>query len=361
MTRQISKKQMNPDRINNKLSIGVAMSGGVDSSVTATLLKNMGHEVRGFFMALAQPDLDQQVERVTKVAACLGIPLTVVDLADEFAEKVLNYFTQSYIMGKTPNPCIICNPRIKFGSLLDKILAAGCDCMATGHYARIIQEQNGSFHLLQGLDPKKDQSYFLHRLTQEQLARLLMPLGVQTKENVYRMAAELGIAGVHGDESQDVCFLKGRDLNSFITQYSGKGLKEGAIVTRDGREVGIHRGISCYTVGQRKGLGIPDATPYYVLALDPERNEVIVGKKEDLWQQELSAEDLNWISGKEPELPRDFLVKIRYRHEGVLGRVMPEEKGHCRVHFQKKQLAITPGQFAVFYDGEEVFGGGMIL
>jgi len=352
---------MNLDRTNNTLSVGVAMSGGVDSSVTATLLKNKGHEVHGFFMAMTQPDLEQQVERVKKVAACLEIPLTVVDLADEFAEKVLNYFSQSYFTGKTPNPCIICNPMIKFGSLLSKILAAGCDCMATGHYARILQGQNGSFHLLKGLDPKKDQSYFLHRLTQEQLAKLLMPLGDQTKENVYRMAAELGLAGVHGDESQDICFLKGRDLKSFMAQYSEKSQGGGPIISLDGSEVGRHQGIHCFTVGQRKGLGIADVTPYYVLALDLMRNAVIVGKKEDLWQQELSAGEINWISGKEPDLPRDFQVKIRYRHEGVPARVMPPEKGHYRVCFQEPQLAVTPGQFAVFYDGDEVVGGGEIL
>jgi len=344
-----------------QIPVGVAMSGGVDSSVTATLLKNMGYVVHGFFMALAQPDLDQQVDRVKKVAAHLDIPLTVIDLAAEFQEMVLDYFTESYFAGKTPNPCILCNPRIKFGRLLEEILAAGCERMATGHYARVIPGEDGTFRLLKGRDPQKDQSYFLHRLTQEQLARIVMPLGEQTKKNVYRMAAALGIAGVHGAESQDICFLKGRDLNSFMAQYPDKGKGAGPIVTLDGKNIGLHQGIQCYTVGQRKGLGIADATPYYVVALDPRHNTVVVGKKDDLWQRELSVGEPNWVAGKEPELPGEFFTKIRYRHEGAPAEVMAAGKDRYRVCFQKQQLAITPGQFAVFYKGDEVIGGGMIL
>ena len=177
----------------------------------------------------ALKDLDQQIRRVEKVAAHLAVPLTIVDLEDEFRKEVLDYFTQSYFRGKTPNPCIVCNPRIKFGRLLEEILAAGCQCMATGHYARVVQVQDESFHLFKGIDPKKDQSYFLHRLTQQQLARILMPLGEQTKENVYKIAAELGISGVHGAESQDVCFLKGYDLNSFMSLYSREERGKGSI------------------------------------------------------------------------------------------------------------------------------------
>ena len=356
-----NKKRLEPGDGKKIFTVGVAMSGGVDSSVTASLLKNRGYDVHGYFMALAQPDIDQQVERAKKVAAHLQIRLTVVDLGEEFKETVLDYFTQSYFRGKTPNPCAICNPRIKFGKLLEEILADGCDFMATGHYARIVQARDGIFHLMKGLDPQKDQSYFLHRLTQKQLARILMPLGEQTKKNVYRLAADLGISGVHGDESQDVCFLKGQNLDTFLSLYSGNTKNEGPIVTLAGKEIGRHRGIHSYTVGQRKGLGIPDVTPYYVVALDPAKNVVVVGKKEDLWKREMSVDEMNWIVGKDPGLPRDLFTRIRYRHKGAAAHVMLRAKGLYTVRFHEPQLAITPGQFAVFYEGDEVIGGGVIL
>ena len=342
-------------------TVGVAMSGGVDSSVTATLLKNMGHDVHGFFMALAQPDLERQVSRVRKVATHLGIPLRVIDLSDAFREKVLDYFTTSYLDGRTPNPCVFCNPTIKFGRLLEEILAAGCDLMATGHYARIASGSDNTFHLLKGLDPKKDQSYFLHRLSQQQLARILFPLGGHTKAEVYAMAGKLGISGVHGSESQDVCFLKGQDLSSFMARHAPSENGSGFIITMDGRVAGRHQGIHHFTVGQRKGLGIPDKTPYYVVALKPETNEVIIGKKDDLHKSALQAGEVTWVSGHEPDLPQEFRTRIRYRHNEAPSLVLPPEKGICTVRFHEPQLAVTPGQFAVFYRDDEVIGGGVIL
>ncbi len=345
----------------SKISVGVAMSGGVDSSVTARLLKDKGYQVQGFFMALAQPDLDQQIERVKKVTAHLDISLNIIDLAIAFRETVLDYFTSSYFRGKTPNPCVFCNPRIKFGRLLEEIRAHGCELMATGHYARIREDPDGTFHLLKGRDPKKDQSYFLHRLTQEQLSGILFPLGEQTKENVYTMARELGISGVHGAESQDVCFLQDTDVSTFLAQNSMAEKTAGPVIDLDGKEIGRHGGIHGFTVGQRKGLGIPDATPYYVVALDPEKNAVVVGKKDDLFQKELSVTQVNWIAGKEPDLPEEFFTRIRYRHQGAQAKVMPAKNSAHPVRFREPQLAITPGQFAVFYNDDEVIGGGEIV
>jgi tRNA-uridine 2-sulfurtransferase len=361
MIQQSSDNQMAPEIRREIFTVGVAMSGGVDSSVTAKLLKNMGHKVHGFFMALAQPDLESQIKRVETVADHLKIPLSVVDLAAEFKETVLGYFIDSYREGKTPNPCVICNPMIKFGRLLETILAAGCDRMATGHYARISQTSDKTYHLLKGLDPKKDQSYFLHQLTQKQLARIIMPLGDQTKKRVYKIAADLGLSGIHGAESQDVCFLKEQDLHTFMSRYVQTEADIGPIITQDGRELGKHKGIHYYTVGQRKGLGIPDATPYYVMALDPSRNAVVVGKKDDLLQREMSVTEVNWLAGEPPALPRDFITKIRYRHHGALAHVLDPQDSIYRVYFQQPQLAVTPGQFGVFYQNAEVMGGGVIV
>lgn len=358
---RIHPKPMQRQHQEKRVTVGVAMSGGVDSSVTAKLLKDKGHDVHGFFMALAQPDLELQVDRVSRIADHLEISLTVVDLAAEFESAVLSYFTRSYLHGKTPNPCIICNPRIKFGRLLEEILATGCDFMATGHYARISRSRDHVFHLLKGLDLRKDQSYFLHRLTQEQLARIMMPLGELTKDKVYTLAAELGLAGLHGNESQDVCFLKGTDLQTFMARSSVPDRKEGPILTLAGKEVGRHRGIQYYTVGQRRGLSIPDKTPYYVVALDPANNIVLVGKKNDLLQQRLQVAGVNWLSGSEPALPQDFRTRIRYRHQETPAQVLPAVNNSYPIIFSQPQSAVTPGQFAVFYRGDEVIGGGEIL
>ena len=361
MVQQNKEKQRESESTGKRFSVGVAMSGGVDSSVTATLLKKMGHDVHGFFMALAQPDLDQQIARVKKVAEHLAVPLTVIDLETYFRETVLDYFTSSYFDGKTPNPCVFCNPKIKFGRLMEEILDAGCDFMATGHYARVIKGTDQAFHLFKGLDPQKDQSYFLHQLSQQQLSRILFPLGEHTKDNVYNMAKDLGISGVHGSESQDVCFLKDKNLKSFMAQHCQEEYEDGYIVTMEDKIIGKHHGIHCYTVGQRRGLGVPDATPYYVVALDPVKNEVVVGKKEDLYRSELSVKNVNWTASREPELPQNFSTRIRYRHAGAPARIMPAVNGVYKVCFQEPQLAVTPGQFAVFYNDNEVLGGGEIL
>lgn len=338
----------------------VAMSGGVDSSVTAALLLQAGCRVRGYFLALAQPDLDAQIVQVRGVAAALGVPLEILDLRDAFRSAVLEPFARGYLAGQTPNPCMVCNPAIKCGRLLDHVLARGCDFLATGHYARIQRMPGGRVLLLRGRDPKKDQSYFLSQLRGDQLARLRFPLGGYTKEEVRGLAAGFSIAGVHGAESQDVCFLDDGGVTGFLARQGIRGTGPGRVVTAAGLVLGQHGGIEGFTIGQRRGLGIPDATPWYVIGLDAGSNTVVAGKEPDLWQRSLRTDPVNWISGEAPALPRATLVRIRYRHREAEAQLANEADGGVRITFTKPQRAITPGQYAVFYEGEAVLGGGVI-
>lgn len=339
------------------------MSGGVDSSVAAALLKEGGVEVVGVFMKLAQPDLDEQVERVQEVAAFLEIPLQLIDLREDFSREVLDYFAEAYFAGRTPNPCMVCNRRIKCGALLDRVRRdLGAEFMATGHYARIVRDGgSGKSRLFKGRDHRKDQSYFLSRLGQNQLRFLLFPLGELEKKEVIRRAEKFGLSGRHGRESQDVCFLKARSVADFLRGYRAGPEPAGPIVTMDGREIGRHQGIQAFTVGQRRGLGIPDRTPYYVVRLDPRTNTVMVGKEEDLLHSVLETGSIHWIAGEPPDLPADYEVKIRYRHAAAKARVEWGLDGGVRMVFAHPQRAATPGQFAVIYDGEQVLGGGEIF
>ncbi len=339
--------------------IMAAMSGGVDSSVTVALLKQQGWQVHGVYMALAQPDLAEQVERVEKIARFLDVPLDIVDLTKEFRSKVLDYFSESYARGRTPNPCVICNPLIKFGKLLEYGQKISVNMMATGHYVRVESVADGRVRLLKGFDPKKDQSYFLCRLSQAQLKKLYFPLGMTEKEKVYEMAASLGLGEMHGEESQDVCFLQENSVDQFLVNRIPGCQVEGEIVTQNGKVLGAHQGIYRYTVGQRRGLGIPDATPYYVIGLDPTTNRVIVGKKEELFSDTLSVGNMNWTAGSKPALPARYSVKIRYRHEPAAARVEHSPVG-ITIKFDEPQRAITPGQFAVLYQDDELIGGGEI-
>ncbi|MDA3786657.1 MAG: tRNA 2-thiouridine(34) synthase MnmA [Deltaproteobacteria bacterium] len=336
----------------------VAMSGGVDSTVTAHLLARQGHEVCGLFMALSQPDLDIQVARVQEVAGRLGVELKIVDLSQVFGRQVLDYFVRSYFQGRTPNPCVVCNPVVKCGYLLKEALALGCEALATGHYVRLRPTAAG-LELCQGRDGSKDQSYFLCGLSQAQLARLSFPLGDLLKEEVYRLAEDLGFHDFRGKESQDVCFLKERTVQKFLEGYGGEAPAPGEVVDHQGTVCGRHLGIHRYTIGQRRGLGIPAPRPLYVVGLDAEHNRVIVGGDDDLWRQELLVPEINWMSGHEPPLPRTFTVKIRSRHQGAAALVSRKENGYAFV-FTEPQRAITPGQFAVLYDGACLLGGGEI-
>jgi tRNA-specific 2-thiouridylase len=347
--------------MSSQTTIAVAMSGGVDSSVTAALLKRQGHEVRGVFMAFGQPDLDHQVGRVQRIADHLDIPLEVVDVREAFARHVLAYFRAGYRGGKTPNPCVVCNRTIKCGVLLGRISEGTPGSrLATGHYARIRRGESGLFQLWKGRDRLKDQSYFLCRLGQEQLARLLFPLGDWTKEEVRELADDFGIKELHSPESQDICFLQGTTVADFL-ESGGCTPAAGKIIDRDGKVIGTHDGIHRFTIGQRRGLGIPDSTPYYVVGIDPGRNQLIVGKEEGLFQRRLLTADVHWIAGALPQLPRTLEVKIRYRHQAVPAEVAAIEERKVAVIFAEPQRAITPGQFVVFYKGEQVLGGGEIL
>ena len=336
------------------------MSGGVDSSVAAALLQQQGARVQGVFMALAQPDLAEQLQRVRAVADFLKIPLTVVDLSEPFQREVVDYFCASYFAGKTPNPCVVCNRTIKCGRLLDEARGGlGAELLATGHYARISGDGTTGYRLLTGVDPKKDQSYFLGMLTQPQLAHLCFPLGGLRKEEVYTLAAELGLAFGQTPESQDVCFLQDQSVGDFLARHAPGQGRPGPMLTLQGEELGLHGGIHQYTVGQRRGLGLPDATPWYVVGLDPERDAVVVGKDADLWQQEVRLPAVHWLSGQAPALPLVCEVKIRSRHPACEAEIAYHDGG-VRLTFSEPQRAVTPGQFAVFYDGEAVLGCGEI-
>lgn len=333
------------------------MSGGVDSTVAALILREQGYEVHGFFMCLPLKESEQQVRRVKEIATTIDVPLQLIDMREQFSKKIIHYFIGQYKQGKTPNPCVICNKSIKFGTLLETMLARGMDKGATGHYARIGHEQQGDYSLLRGFDLKKDQSYFLCRLTQKQLVKTLFPLGSWQKQEVYAKAASLGLNGFSGNESQDVCFLS-TGLQEFLTEQ-GVAEQTGEIRSLDGRMLGHHGGISLYTVGQRRGLGLPDVTPWYVVGLDTESNQVLVGKNDDLFKKHITIHDLHWL-GPDPALPWQGMVQLRSRHQPTRAQLKQTSPDTWLISCSEPQRAITPGQFAVLYENSRVVGSGII-
>ena len=341
------------------MEIGIAMSGGVDSTASALMLRDK-YKVKGFFMRLAQPDFNEQKLRVETVADQLGIELQIIDLRQEFEQAVLNYFSNSYFNGLTPNPCVICNKEIKFGLFLDAILKSGMDKMATGHYAQIVKK-GGLYHLSSGKDPKKDQSYFLARLSQQQLGSVLFPLGDKEKHSIYEFVEEHGFSHFRGQESQDVCFLEKNQIGSFLTSRSPRSAPKGSIVSTDGKVLGEHTGLFHYTIGQRKGLGISHPEPLYVIGLDAHHNTVIVGTNDELFRRTIEVESLHWLSGQPPELDQMYTVRIRYSHKGSLAHLQLHEKDGGTFTFSEPQRAITPGQFAVVYNNTELLGSGIIM
>jgi len=339
--------------------IGIALSGGVDSTACALLLREHYH-VKGYFMQLAQPNYDAQKAQVTAVAKKLGIPLQIINLQQQFEQRVLDYFSVSYYQGLTPNPCVICNKEIKFGLFMEAILSEGMDMMATGHYAKIKQKDE-TYHLHCGDDPKKDQSYFLSRLTQAQLAKVIFPLGDKIKQDTYHFVEEHGFNDFHGQESQDVCFLENSQIGDFLEVRSKRDNASGSIVSTAGKVLGSHKGLFRYTIGQRKGLGISSDSPLYVVGLDATTNRVIVGKNEELFRKQIRVEKIHWLAEKTPDTKIDYMVRIRYSHRGSMARIHLGKNGGGVIIFHDPQRAVTPGQFAVIYHNTELLGSGIIL
>jgi len=335
------------------------MSGGVDSTSCALLLRDQ-FDIQGFFMRLAQPNFAGQKERVESIAAKIGIPLQVIDLREAFKQKVLDYFSTSYFGGRTPNPCVICNREIKFGLFMEAILGSGMTHMATGHYARL--EKTGNIHrLFMGIDPLKDQSYFLSRLSQDQLAKIVFPLGGTTKESTYRYVEQHGFNDFQGLESQDVCFLGNDSIGSFLETQNPRQNDKGPILTTSGQLLGTHHGLFRYTIGQRKGLGIASDAPLYIVKLDVEKNAVIVGSNEELLNRRIHVTELHWLAGTPPDITREYTVRIRYSHRGSTAQLALHDNACGEILFHEPQRAITPGQFAVIYDDTELLGSGIIM
>jgi len=412
------------DKIKNRPVAGtkivIAMSGGVDSSVAAALLKQQGYFVTGVFMKFWSPAGDTQIctdkktdlhrynnenrccsvesEKLARLASKkIGIPFYTINVEKEFKKKVVDYFLSEYKKGNTPNPCVVCNKEIKFGLLIEKALKMGADFIATGHYARLKREirlnsaelqgakrlvnnpkleiRNGDFKLLKGKDKGKDQSYFLWQLNQKQLSHVLFPVGNYTKAEVRKLAKKFKLPTAQTSESQEVCFVSGT-TNEFLKKYLKP--KPGNIVdktlrhgSRQARKIlGRHEGLHFYTIGQRKGIGLGgsasakgsgETKPYYVVAKDLKNNNLIVSRnKKDLESKELIAKNVNWISGSQPKLPAKVLARIRYRHDLAEAIVSKFQASSYELQFKHPQQAVTPGQSVVFYSGKELLGGGII-
>ncbi len=333
------------------------MSGGIDSTVAAILLQEQAYALTGFFLELPVAGLEEQRRQVCSLARRLSIPLVRVDLQDVFTDQVLIPFREAYLQGQTPNPCVRCNREIKFGRLFQIMREHGMAYMATGHYVRTGQASSGEWSLLRGVDPGKDQSYFLCRLPASLLSRLLFPLGPLTKKAVYSLARERGLAHTRADESQDVCFLD-QGMDRFFT-HQGVAARPGPIVDARGQLLGEHRGIWHYTIGQRRGLGIPDATPWYVIGLDVTKNQVIVGKQQELLQYRVRVTEVFWHHPP-PGRTWEGLVQLRSRHQAARARICRLENQDWLIIFREPQRAVTPGQYAVFYDDERLVGSGLI-
>ncbi len=336
------------------------MSGGVDSSVTAAILLQQGFAVEGATMKLAA-GMCCDIGSAQAVSRHLGIPHRIIDAQAEFSHNVIQDFISEYRHGRTPNPCIRCNDLVKFHLLLEYARKNGFDYLATGHYARIEQDQETSQYLLKkGIDAGKDQSYFLYRLTQDQLNSLLFPLGERLKVEVRTLAGKLALPAAERPESQEICFVPGDDYRSFLKEHAPDALRPGEIVMTDGRVVGRHDGIAFFTVGQRRKLGVAAGERLYVVRIELKTGKVVLGKLSDLQTKEMTVSSSNFIPTDGLSTPMNVTVKIRYRSPFVPAVIEPEGAGRARVIFDKAVSGVCPGQAAVFYDGDVVVGGGTI-
>lgn len=344
---------------NLRKKVVVAMSGGVDSSVAAALLKEEGYEVLG--VTMCHYDGDKNLEAVHQIAQKLGISWYILDFTKEFKRLVIDYFCKEYLAGRTPNPCVICNLKIKFGLLLKKAKSLGADYIATGHYAINEYEQKiNRFQLKRGVDGSKDQSYFLYRLNQDILPYVLFPLGRFKKSQSRELAKKFGLKNYKKEESQEICFIREGDYRKFLRQNISGSIKQGKFIDNSGNILGIHQGIPFYTIGQRKRLGVSSNKRRYVIKINSQENSIILGKEEDLYQNKLIIKDLNFISGDKLSDAIKVEVKIRYNCKKSSAIISPYEDDKILIDFEKPQRAITPGQSAVFYQGDIVIGGGII-
>lgn len=361
-----------------KPTVAIALSGGIDSLVSAALLKQQGHEVIGLhFITGFESGLHNEssefrlnagfsgLEARARAQLCpmvdqLDIPIHIVDLRRDFQRQVVDYFVTAYQQGKTPNPCLVCNPSIKFDILFRKAQALGAQILATGHYARLVRGCHDRMHLLRGIDPAKEQSYFLARLSQEQLRRTILPLGGFLKKDTRRMASQMGLHPAAAQESQDICFIKNGSYIDFLKQQPSFESRPGAIENLAGQVIGKHNGLHGFTIGQRRGINCPAAEPYYVIALDTRRNVLIVGSRKDLLTRSCKVGQINWIAPT-PSTDLEVMVRVRYRHAAVKARLAPRGVSAADITFYEPISAVTPGQGAVIYQADEVLGGGWLL
>lgn len=356
-----------------KEKVVIGMSGGVDSSVAAYLLKKAGYDVIGVTMQIWQEESVQvqeenggccglsAVDDAGRVAQMLEIPYYVMNFRKEFKENVIDYFIAEYLQGHTPNPCIACNRYVKWEALLDRSMEIGADYIATGHYAQIEKLPNGRYALKKSATDAKDQTYALYNLTQEQLSHTLMPVGQYTKDEIRRIAEDIGLLVANKPDSQEICFIPDNDYAAFIEENTDKKIEEGNFVDLNGNVIGRHKGITHYTIGQRKGLNLSMGKPVFVVEICPETNEVVIGDNSDVFSDRLKCNHINFMSIADLEGEMEVTAKIRYSHKGAKAKIRKIDEDMIECIFKEPQRASTPGQAVVFYDGEYVVGGGTIV